>query len=113
MAKDVRVRLNHILDCIAWITEDSRGLSVERLAGDRRLRQVIERNLEIISEASRRIPDDMKARHPEIPWREIAGIGNVLRHNYEEIAPKVLVDLIDHDLPPLKAAILTLMDSSK
>ena len=42
----------------------------------------VERAIEIISEASRHIPDDMKATAPEIPWRQIAGIGNVLRHDY-------------------------------
>ncbi len=109
MAKDVRVRLHHILDCARWLEEDSAGLSVEQLATSRKLRQLIERNLEIISEASRHIPEELKKNFPDIPWREIAGIGNVLRHNYEEIAPKVMLDLIRHDLAPLRRAIESML----
>jgi uncharacterized protein with HEPN domain len=45
----------------------------------------VTRALEIISEASRRLPDDMKARHPDIPWNEMAGAGNVYRHDYEDV----------------------------
>lgn len=50
------------------------------------LRDAIERNIERISEASRRLPDDLKAGYPSIPWRDIAGIGNVLRHGYDAVA---------------------------
>ncbi|MDX2145528.1 MAG: HepT-like ribonuclease domain-containing protein [Rhodospirillaceae bacterium] len=108
MAKDVRVRLSHMLDCIGWIEEDTAAATLEQLAVDRRLRQLVERNLEIISEASRHIPADLKDRFSSIPWREIAGIGNILRHNYEEIAPKIMFDLIRHDLPKLRQALESL-----
>jgi hypothetical protein len=43
-----------------------------------------------ISSSSRRLPFDLKARRPEIAWRKVAGIGNVLRHNYESIAAQVM-----------------------
>jgi hypothetical protein len=46
---------------------------------------LVERGVEIISEASRHLTDELKARHPEIPWQKVAGIGKVLRHNYESI----------------------------
>jgi hypothetical protein len=47
---------------------------------------LVERGVEIISEASRHLSDELKARHPRIPWGKVAGIGNILRHNYENIA---------------------------
>jgi uncharacterized protein with HEPN domain len=47
-------------------------------------------SIEIISEASRHLSDELKARHPEIPWPKVAGIGNVLRHDYELVAHDVL-----------------------
>ena len=68
------------------------------------LRFAVERGVEIISGASRRIPDDLKARHGHIPWREIAGIGNVLRHDYERIDDRELWRVLTRDLP-LKAAV--------
>ena len=57
------------------------------------------RGVEIISEASRHLTNELKARHPEIPWQKVAGIGNVLRHNYESIAAPVIWKLVKADLP--------------
>ena len=51
---------------------------------------LVERGIEIISEASRHLTDELKARHPSIPWVKVASIGNVLRHNYEHVAPDIL-----------------------
>ena len=69
---------------------------------DKRKRWLIERGIEIISEASRHLSDELKARHPEIPWSKVAGIGNVLRHEYERIAHDVLWRVVRDDLPPLE-----------
>ena len=57
--------------------------------------------LEIISEASRHLGADLKSRHTDIPWPKVAGIGNILRHEYERIAPDILWKLIQDDLTPL------------
>ena len=65
-------------------------MGFEKFAADRRVRQLVERNLEILSEASRRILDHLKAAEPGVPWREIAGIGNVLRHHYGEVRSDIL-----------------------
>ena len=62
---------------------------------------IVERGIEIISEASRHLPAEMKARHPSIPWPDIAGIGNVLRHNDERVAAPIMWTLARDDLPPL------------
>ncbi len=80
--RDPRLQADDILQAIANIEADTAGLDFERFVADRRARQLVERNLEIISEASRRIPDRLKATEPDVPWHEIAGIGNVLRHDY-------------------------------
>jgi uncharacterized protein with HEPN domain len=63
---------------------------------------VVERGIEIISEASRRLPDDLKDRNRDIPWRKVAGIGNVIRHDYERVARDVLWKLVRDDLPALE-----------
>jgi len=65
----------------------------------------VTRCLEIISEASRRLPDAMKARHPSIAWQEMASAGNVYRHDYEDVAASfVWVTLRDH-LPRLMVVV--------
>ena len=80
-------------------------MDFERFVADRRVRQLVERNLEMISEASRRIPDRLKATEPDVPWQEIAGIGNVLRHDYGAVRPDILWGVRTHRLTTLKAAV--------
>ena len=106
MEKDPRLYIGHILEAIANIEVDTEGYEFERFRKDRRARQLVERNLEILSEASRRLPEQFKEAEPTIPWRAIAGIGNVLRHEYHHTYPTVLWDTCKKDLMPLKDAML-------
>jgi uncharacterized protein with HEPN domain len=73
---------------------------------DLRALYAVVRCLEIISEASRRIPDELKARHSSIPWREIAGAGNIYRHDYENVAANMIWETVRQALPPLRAVIV-------
>jgi len=110
VSKSALLAVRHMLEAITYIREDtSSGTALKPgMASDRRLRQLVERNLEIISEASRRIPDDLKARHPHIPWRQVADIGNVLRHEYQKIDPEELRLVVERDLPPLERAVMAI-----
>jgi uncharacterized protein with HEPN domain len=67
---------------------------------DPRTVYAVTRCLEIISEASRRLPDDLKARHPSIAWKNMAGAGNIYRHHYEDVAAQHVWDAVQIDLPP-------------
>ncbi len=78
------------------------GVTVGEFGDDWQRQWLVERGVEIISEASRHLPDDVKARHPGIPWRKVAGIGNILRHDYETIAAPVLWAVVRNDLPSLE-----------
>ncbi|MGH6864533.1 MAG: HepT-like ribonuclease domain-containing protein [Methylocella sp.] len=99
--RSIAPRLADVVEAIEHIRSVLAAVSLEDFEGDWQKRWLIERGLEIISEASRHLPDDIKSRHSEIPWRKIAGIGNVLRHNYERIALDVLWKLAQDDLPAL------------
>jgi uncharacterized protein with HEPN domain len=66
---------------------------------------IIQRAIEIISEATRRLPDELKTTRPEIDWRSVAGIGNVLRHEYHTISDKIIWDVVQSDLPLIEAAL--------
>jgi uncharacterized protein with HEPN domain len=66
----------------------------------------VTRCLEIISEASRRLPEALKARHPSIPWRKMPAAGNIYRHQYEDVAAQAVWRTLSHDLPLL----LTVVD---
>ena len=72
---------------------------------DARTVYAVTRCLEIISEASRRLPTELKERHPGIPWKQMASAGNVYRHDYEDVAARYVWDTVQRDLPPLRTII--------
>lgn len=106
MSRDPNLYVDHMLEAIANIEADTAGYDFERFRKDRRVRQLVERNLEIISEASRRLPQTAKDAEGGISWRAIAGIGNVIRHDYHDTYPTVLWETCAKDLQPLKSALL-------
>jgi uncharacterized protein with HEPN domain len=65
----------------------------------------VEREIEVISEASRRIPEGLKAKEQTILWQDIAGIGNVLRHDYRMVSDPIVWNVVVAHLPPLERAI--------
>jgi len=77
--------LSDILHHIDLMSEFVEGFDRGAFKADLRTVYVVTPCLEIISEASRRLPEELKARHPEISWRQMAGAGNVYRHDYEDV----------------------------
>jgi uncharacterized protein with HEPN domain len=94
-------RLADIVEAIERIRFILNGVSLEAFEQDWEKRWLVERGIEILSEASRHLPDDLKTRRAHIPWSKVAGIGSVLRHDYDHIAPDVLWKLAQDDLPLL------------
>jgi uncharacterized protein with HEPN domain len=97
--------LRDIAHQIDLATDFSAGLDYEAFVADTRTVYAVTRCLEIISEASRRLPDDLKARHPAIAWRDVAGAGNIYRHEYEDVSARQVWETVQIDLPPLRAMI--------
>jgi uncharacterized protein with HEPN domain len=81
------------------------GKTIEDVRGDRVMGAAFERFLEILSEAARHISDDWKNEHADIPWRDIAGLGNRLRHAYWHVDLETLWDIYQRDLDPLERAV--------
>ena len=78
-------RLSDMVQACERIRTLLHDMSLEAFEADWQKQWLVERGIEIISEASRHLTDELKARHPSIPWVKVAGIGNVLRHNYEHV----------------------------
>lgn len=97
-------RLTDIVEAIGHVRSIVSDTALATFEADWQKRWLVERGLEIISEASRRLPDDLKDRHPGIPWRKVAGIGNILRHDYERVAPDLIWKLVRDDLAALERA---------
>jgi len=82
------------------------GFDYQGFLNDTRTVFAVTRCLEIISEATRRLPDESKARYPTIPWKDIAGAGNVYRHDYEDVAAKMVWDTVQLALSPLRGVVV-------
>jgi uncharacterized protein with HEPN domain len=105
MARKVEHVIHDILEAIERIEEVTRGKSLDEFEVSWQLRWLVQRAIEIISEASRAIPDELTSACPEIPWRRVRGIGNVLRHDYEGLSDRIIWNVVIDELPRLKAAI--------
>jgi uncharacterized protein with HEPN domain len=81
------------------------GLDYAAFRDDPRTLYAVTRCLEIISEASRRLPAEIKARYPLIAWKDMAGAGNIYRHDYEDVAAKLVWDTVQLALPPLRGVV--------
>jgi len=97
--------LREMLRHIELAEKFAQGRNYKSLHGDPMPLFAIVRCLEIISEASRRLSDELKARHSHIPWREMAAAGNFYRHRYEDVLPGRVWKTLQQDLPALRAAI--------
>lgn len=107
--RSVRLRLLDILDAIRGIDETLGGLTFDTYQSVWHLRRATERGIEIISEASRHIPTELKQRYPAIPWSEIAGIGNVLRHDYQRVADEIVWNVTQRHFEARRGAVEALL----
>lgn len=108
-AATVPDRLKHILRSVDAIIGYWKGKKRTQFDGDEWGRAATERHLEIISEASRHIHAKDKADRPQIPWKDIAGIGNVLRHRYDTVSDDRIWEIVTLDLPALRRVIKEIM----
>lgn len=102
-----RAALGDILRNIDLAEDFARALTVEQFMADIQRVYATTRALETISEASRRMPDDLKARHPHVPWRPIAGAGNIYRNGYDVIVAEVVWQTAQTGLEALRQAVKT------
>jgi uncharacterized protein with HEPN domain len=97
-------RLTDILDAIENIRSTTKGVTLVAFEADWQKRWLVERGVEIISEASRHLPDELKEKYADIPWPRVAAIGNVLRHEYQRVAAAVLWQVAQGELDSLERA---------
>lgn len=102
-SKNPLQRLSDIIDNIDAIGAFTRELDFEAFSVDRKTVYAVVRALEIISEASRRLPDSLLQRHPEIDWAAIAAAGNVYRHEYEGVDETLIWHTVRHGLADLRS----------
>jgi len=102
MKRDFRLYLNDIRESIEAIEQYVAGLTFDQFRNDRRTIDAVVRNLEIIGEASKSIPDDIKRSNPAVPWKEMAGMRDKLIHAYFGINLDTVWKTIQQRLPELR-----------
>lgn len=85
------------------------GVDRETYERDFRVHRIVERCVEIVSEASRRISAESKRSHPDVPWHAIEAIGNKLRHEYRRVDPDIMWSVATRALPQLRPVVEALL----
>ena len=110
--KDEAVYLKHILDAIEKIESYTSG-GRKTFFQNTLIQDAVIRNLEIIGEAVRNLPAEFRRRHPEIPWRGIAALRNVLIHEYFGVELEIVWRVVKRRLPSLKRYVEMLLARGK
>ena len=100
--KDDRVFIRHILDEVAFIIKEGKGLNYEDLVSNETLKRAVIRSLEIIGEATKNLSEDFRKKHSDIEWRELAGLRDKLIHHYFGINWKRVWDVIKNLIPEIE-----------
>lgn len=103
----------HFLDDIGEacgnILSYTKGMSYQEFASDRRTQDAVIRNFEIIGEAVKNIPDDLKNRHPSVAWKQVAGLRDILAHGYFRVDYEVFWGIVTERIPGFKKDIAKIL----
>lgn len=106
--KDDSIYIDHILNSINRILDYISGKDREAFEADLVTQDAVVRQLEIIGEATKRVSNEFRSKHPDIPWSDMAGMRDVLIHDYIDVDLGVVWKTVSEDIPDLKALIIKL-----
>jgi uncharacterized protein with HEPN domain len=105
MPRDTDLYVGDILEACRRVGGCVAGLDYTGFVDDTRTADAVLRNLEILGEAVKKLPPEMLADAPEIPWRDVAGLRDILAHAYFSVDLSLIWDIVQNELPALEAAI--------
>lgn len=100
------IQLNDILESIIKIETYTKGIDFDSFCFNEMMFDAVVRNLEIIGEAARNTPEEIKVKYPVIPWRQMIGVRNILIHEYFGIDNTIIWQIIKTNLPQIKPIIM-------
>ena len=110
--RDYKLYLDDISQAIKKIEKYTKGMSSKELKKDDLVIDAVVRNLEIIGEAVKNIPSRIKDKHPDVEWKKISGLRDILAHEYFGIDLEILWDIVKNKLPDFKKEIFRLSKDS-
>lgn len=113
MPREYKVYLTDILEAIRKIEKYTGNLSFDDLANDELVQDAVVRNLEIIGEAVKNIPVEIRNKKPEIEWQKIAGLRDILVHAYFGVDVEIVWDIIIAKIPELKKRVLGMISETE
>ena len=108
MPRDARLYLDDILESITKIRDYTDGMDFDAFTKDPKTQDAVVRNLEIIGEAAGRLPEKIRNTAPEIEWRKIVALRNILAHEYFGVSLPVVWDIVQKKIEPLESSCQTL-----
>ena len=109
MSRDYKLYLQDILNASENIADYTSGLSFGAFSGDKMRVNAVERNLEIIGEAVKGIPHEIRNNSPDIDWRGYAGLRDILIHQYFRVNLNVIWDVVENELPLLRQEVTNIL----
>jgi len=103
--KEIRIFIEDILKSIEKIEEYVHGMSREEFFRSSQVQDAVMRRLEIMGEAAKKVPEGFRSKYPEVPWKLIAGMRDVLIHGYFDVNLERVWVIVEKDLPDLKRKI--------
>lgn len=110
MPRDYRLYLSDILEALERIQEYTKNMTYKDFTQSNITIDAVVRNLEVIGEAARKLPSEIKSKSPEIDWRKIVALRNILTHEYFGVNTKIVWDVIQNKLNAIGDACKMLLE---
>ena len=111
MSRDYRLYLDDIWQSANKVMRYTEGLDFDEFVSREMVLDAVLRNLEIIGEAAKNVPQDVRDRYPEVEWRQIAGLRDVLAHAYFGLEDETLWDIVQNEVAPLIEQVKGILDA--
>lgn len=109
MSRDWRLYLEDIERACEKVGRFTHGCDLETFIADERTYDAVLRNLEVIGEAAKRVPDDVRSQMPDVPWRAIAGFRDFVAHVYFAVDDQIVWNAVQQEVPKLLATVGTFL----